>query len=214
MDADRFLRELAALFDDFPHSERPRDRRFARVLEAVEGLTRENNLALVNLAASCMGSGETYVEIGVYRGTSLIAAMLGNEEHRFVGIDDFHFREGSIGQVEENLRSFGLPSPILLVGDVFELVPSGALGEARVGAWYYDALHTHEAVLEGLRIAEPWLAPGALLIVDDSDWEQVGRALDDYLDAQPRAQRIFELGGKERGLPQWWEGVQVLLWEG
>ena len=80
----------------------------------------------------------------------------------------------------------------------------------RAGVWYYDALHTYEAQLEGLRIAEALLAPGALLIVDDTDWEQVERAMDDYLAEQPRARRILTIDGKDRGFPQWWEGMQVL----
>jgi len=214
MDADRFLRQLPGLFEDFPRSEHPLDRRFAPVVEQVENLTKENNLALLNLATACLAPGEAYVEVGVYHGASLIAAMLENEDRRFVGIDDFGFRDGSVEKVEQNLARFGLPRPELLIGDVFDLVPGGALRDVPVGIWYYDALHTYEAQLEGLRIAEPWLAPGALLIVDDTDWEQVERAMDDYLAEQPRARRILTLDGNDRGNPQWWEGMQVLVWDG
>ncbi len=139
--------------------------------------------------------------------------MLGNENRRFVGIDSFEFRDATLDQVEQNLSSFGLPRPELLVGDVFELVPAGALADVPAGVWYYDALHTYDAQLEGLRIAEPWLAPGALLIVDDTDWEQVERAMDDYVAEQPRARRILTIEGEDRGFPQWWEGMQVLRWD-
>jgi hypothetical protein len=130
-----------------------------------------------------------------------------------VGIDSFEFRDATLDEVERNLSAFGLPRPELLVGDVFELVRAGALEDVRAGVWYYDALHTYEAQLEGLRIAEACLAPGALLIVDDTDWEQVERAMDDYLAGQPRARRILTIDGKDRGFPQWWEGMQVLVWE-
>ncbi|HSI96740.1 MAG TPA: class I SAM-dependent methyltransferase, partial [Gaiellaceae bacterium] len=102
----------------------------------------------------------------------------------------------------------------IVVGDVFELVPSGALGETPVGVWYYDASHAYEAQLEGLRTAEQLLVPGALLIVDDTDWSDVERAMDDYLAAQPRVRRILTVEGNDRGFPQWWEGMQVLRWEG
>jgi predicted O-methyltransferase YrrM len=213
MDSERFLRELPGLFEDFPGSEHPRDPRFAPIVEQVENLTTENVLALLNLAASCLGPDEAYVEVGVYHGASLIAAMLGNEGHRFVGIDNFEFRDGSPEHVESNLRRFDLPRPDLLLGDAFELVPSGVLGDVPVGVWYYDASHSYEDQLEGLRIAQPFLVPGALMIVDDTDWEQVERAMDDYLAEQPRARRILTLDGKERGFPQWWEGIQVLEWE-
>jgi predicted O-methyltransferase YrrM len=212
MDADRFLRELPALFDDFPGSEHPRDRRFAPIVEGVENLASENVLALLNLAASCLGPDDAYVEVGVYHGASLIAALLGNEGRRVIGIDSFGFRDASLEKVEQNLVRFGVPRPEILVGDVFELVPSGALDGTPVGVWYYDAAHDYDSQVEGLRIAEPLLAPGALLIVDDTDWERVGRAMDDYLAAQPRARRVLTIEGKEPGSPQWWEGMQVLEW--
>ena len=214
MDADRFLRELPRLFEDFPRSEHPLDRRFQPVVAEVENLATENVLALLNLAASCLGPEEAYVEVGVLHGASLIGAMAGNEARRFVGIDDFRLRGGSLEQVEQNLARFGLETPEFLVGDVFELVPGGALDGTRVGVWYYDASHAYEAQLQGLRIAESLLVPGGLMIIDDTDWADVERAMNDYLAAQPQARRIMTLEGKDRGAPQWWEGMQVFVWEG
>jgi protein O-GlcNAc transferase len=213
VDADRFLRELPELFDDFPRSEHPRDRRFQAVHRDIENLASENVLALLNLAASLLEPDEAYVEVGVYHGASLIASMLGNDGKRFVGIDSFGFRDASLEKVEANLERFGLPRPELLVGDAFELVPGGALEETRIGLWYYDAAHDYDSQVEGLRIAEPLFAPGALVIVDDTDWEDVDRAMDDYVAAQPRARRILTIDGKSRGFPQWWEGMQVLRWD-
>ena len=213
MNADRFLEELPGLFEDFPRSPHPRDRRFAPVADEVENLACENNLALLNLAASCLEGDEAYVEVGVFHGASLIAAMLGNEGKRFVGIDSFGFRDASVEKVEANLARFGLPRPEILVGDAFELVPAGALDGTSIGVWYYDASHSYEAQPEGLRIAERLLASGALVVVDDTDWEDVERALDDYLAAQPRARRILTIEGKSRGAPHWWEGMQALVWD-
>ncbi|MGH3127297.1 MAG: class I SAM-dependent methyltransferase, partial [Gaiellaceae bacterium] len=206
--------ELPRLFEDFPHSEHPRDRRFQPVAEDVENLARENNLALLNLAAACLEGDEAYVEIGVFHGASLIAAMLGNEGKRFVGVDSFAFRDASLEKIHANLARFGLSPPEIVVGDAFELVPGGGLRDTPVGIWYYDAAHSYEAQLQGLRIAEPLLVPGALVIVDDTDWNDVARAMNDYLGEQPRARRVLTLDGKSRGAPQWWEGMQVLVWDG
>jgi predicted O-methyltransferase YrrM len=214
VNADRFLRELPALFDDYPRSEHPRARRLQPVVEGVENLATENTLALLNLAASLLDDGEAYVEIGVYHGASLIASMLENDGKRFVGIDSFAFRGTSLEKIEANLARFGLPRPQLLVGDAFELVPGGALDGVPIGVWYYDAAHDYDSQVLGLRIAEPLLARGALMIVDDTDWTRVDRAMDDYLAEQPRARRILTLDGKSRGQPQWWEGMQVLVWDG
>ena len=152
MNPDRFARELPRLFDDYPRSPHPRDRRFAPILDKVGGLARENNLALLNLAAACLEGDEAYVEIGVFHGASLIAAMLGNEGKRFLGVDSFAFRDASLEKVHANLARFGLTPPEIVVGDAFELVPAGALRDVPIGIWYYDAAHSYEAAL-GLSIA-------------------------------------------------------------
>ena len=215
MDVEGFARTLPELFDDFPSSPQPRGRRFDHVLAAVPGLARENNLVLLNLASSLRDAGESYVEVGSYNGTSLIAAMLGNEERDFVAIDNFTLRQGSRAQLEENLARFGLAGlATVLEGDAFDLLRNGALGARRVGVYYYDAAHDYEAQLAALQLIEPYLAHTALLVVDDTDWERVRRATADYLHQQPRATLLREVGGKERGLPHWWEGVQVLAWNG
>jgi len=214
VDADRFLAELPELFDDYPRSEHPRDRRFQRVVEDVENLATENTLALLNLAASLLGPDEAYVEVGVFHGASLIASMLGNDGKTFVGVDSFAFRGASPEKVEANLERFGLPRPTLHVGDAFELVPAGAIAPGSIGVWYYDAAHDYDSQVAGLRIAEPLLVAGALIVVDDTDWTRVARAMDDYLAEQPRARRILTVDGRVRGQPLWWEGLQVLWWDG
>ncbi len=215
MDPDAFLPALRAAFDDFPSSALPRDPRFAEVLEAVGGLATPNTLALVATAASLVRPGECYVEVGTFKGASLISALVANPALEAVAIDSFVLGDGSREQLEANLARFGMAGrPTVLEGDVFELVPSGALQGRRVGVWYYDAAHDYESQLRGLQIVEPYLVDGALLVVDDSDWERVERAIRDYLAGQPRARRLLAVEGKDRGRPQWWEGMQVLAWRG
>ena len=212
MDPNAFLAALPSHWDDFPLSELPRDARFADVLAQVPGLTRANNLALLNVAASQLAPGEAYVEVGSFRGTSLIAAMLGNEEKSFIAIDDFSMRDASRRALEDNLRRFGLDGVRILEGDAFAILRDDFLPRESVGVYYYDAAHSYEQQLDGLRLAEPYLAARALLIVDDTDWDFVAEATKDYLAMEPRARLILELSGKKAGRPAWWEGVQVLAW--
>jgi protein O-GlcNAc transferase len=213
VDIERFERGVYDLFDDFPNSETPRGRRFDHVLERVPGLARENNLALLNLAVSLLDRGESYVEVGSLRGTSLIAAMLENQGRDIVAIDDFSHPDAGRDVLERNLGEFGLEGATILEGDAFLLIPEGALGDRKVGVYYYDADHRYESQLRALTVIEPFLADRALLIVDDTDWEQVADATNDYLARQPKARLLLWIPGKDNGLPAWWEGVQVLAWE-
>ena len=211
MDVERFARELPALFDDFPRSPHPRDRRFAPLLEAVPGLAAENNLALVNFAASLLEPGETYLEVGAWKGLSLVAAALENEGD-FVAVDDFSFRDGSREELLANLVRFGVENVTVFEGDALRLLRDGVLAEGSVGVYYYDAAHGYRQQLDALRLVEPYLAERALVVVDDSDWEEVARATREYLAGQPRARLVFEIGGSSRGQPQWWEGIQLIAW--
>jgi protein O-GlcNAc transferase len=219
LDVARFLAELPGLFEDFPRSEQPRGRRFDDILEGIPNLATENVLALINLAASLLAPGESYVEVGSYYGASLLGAMRGNDGD-FVAIDRFSFpamvvrdrelpaarREG----LEESLRRFGETRATILEGDAFDLLEGGALGDRRVGVYYYDGSHDYESQLRGLRAIEPWLADEALLVVDDYDWDDVRRGTADYLAAEPRAELVLEIPGEEGGLDWWWDGVGAI----
>ena len=201
MDVDRFLRELPLELEDVS--------RYEAVLDDVPGLAKANNLALLNVAVRCLGAGEAYLEVGTFRGTSLIGAALGNDG-QFVALDNWSMAEGSREQLDANLARYGVRATIL-EGDAFETLRNGV--PAPVGAYYYDNGHEYEQQVEGLRLAEQYLASPALMIVDDTDWERVERAVDDYVAQQPRATEIFRVDGKDRGHPEWWEGMRVLRWD-
>jgi Methyltransferase domain len=215
VDPVAFVEALPALWDDFPLSDTPRNSRFEEILAEVPGLTRPNNLALLNLAASHLPPDETYVEVGSLRGTSLIAAILDNGDKTFIAIDDFSMGDANRSELERNLARFGAGQATILEGDAFEILRKGndQLQRAKIGVYYYDAAHTYQQQLDGLRLAEPHLGDNALLIVDDTDWDFVAQATSDYLRDEPRARLLLWLPGKKAGRPAWWEGVQVLAWK-
>lgn len=223
MRPERFAAALPTLFDDFPRSEHARGPRFDDVIEGVPNLAMENNLALVNLAVSLLDPGESYVEAGTYMGASLIAAARGNEGADLVAIDDFSFGPVTVAgrslpaasraALEANLEHFGVRGATILEGDALELLRGDALAGRSVGVFYYDACHDYDAQLEALQLVEPYLTEPALVIVDDTDWDQVDRAMRDYLAGRPRASLLVKIAGSDHGQPQWWEGMQVLSWD-
>jgi predicted O-methyltransferase YrrM len=201
VDVERFLHELPIALQDVS--------RFEAILDDLPGLAKPNNLALLNAAARCLDRGEHYVEVGTYRGTSLIAAMQGNVGS-FVALDDWSLGDGSPEQLRANLERYGFEATVI-DGDAFATLRRGI--PSPVGVYYYDNGHAYEQQLDGLRLAERYLASPALVIVDDTDWERVERAVDDYLASQPRATEIYRVDGKDGGHPEWWEGMRVLRWD-
>jgi len=211
MDPERFIAELSELFDDFPNSDRPRGARYDDIVDAVENLSTENNLALLNCAARMLEPGESYVEVGSYQGASLIGAMRGNEDKEFVAIDRFEW--ASRQRFDANLERFAVSGATVIEGDAFEVLESELLDGRQIGAMFWDADHSRDGQLRGLRDVEPRLAPGALVICDNADRPNVGKAIDDWLLEQPRALSLLELPGRTRGMPWWHDGIRVCRWE-
>jgi len=211
MESTRFVDELSGLFDDFPNSDRPHGARFDDIVAGVENLSTENNLALLNCAARLLGPGESYVEVGSYMGASLIGAMRGNEDKQFVAIDGFEW--ASRERFDANLERFGARGATVIEGDAFEVLESGALDGRQVGVMFWDADHSRDGQLRGLRDVESLLVDGALVICDNADRPAVGAAIDAWLLEQPRARSLLELAGRTRGQPWWHDGIRVLRWE-
>lgn len=212
MDVERFTVALPELFDEFPSSHQPNGRRFDDIVAAVPNYSTENVLALLNLAASLLAETESYVEVGSYAGASLIGAMRGNEDRDFVAIDRFDWvcRE----KFDATVASFGSTDATVIEGDAFEVLDSELLGDRRVGVLFWDADHTHEGQLRGLRAAERHLAPGALVICDNADGAGVLGAIEEWLRESSRVRLVLDLGGHTRGQPWWHDGIRAVQWEG
>jgi predicted O-methyltransferase YrrM len=210
VDARAFLADLPQLFDDFPRSPLPRDRSLAPVIEVVEGLSEENNLALIALAARMVGVGEVYAEAGTYHGRTALAAALGGGAQT-IAIDNFSFEGGEREHVERNLARFGVADRVrILEGDTVAVLECESLPP--VGAFYYDAAHTADATFAALQAVRPHLAAEALLIVDDAEWPAVIEGRDRFLAANRQAELALVIAGRDGGQPWWWAGVDVLVW--
>src|SRR5918993_1704638 len=138
MDLEAFQAALPGLFDGDVRADHPVDRRFRAVLADVPGMATENKLALLNLAAAHLEPGEAYLEVGSFKGLSLIGAMLGNQGRRFYAIESFlEFNldgDRARPELEANLaRWVELDQVRLLEGDCFRLLRTGGRLEEPVG---------------------------------------------------------------------------------
>ncbi len=210
MDVEGFLAGLPALFADFPRSQVPRDRSLATVVEQVDGLSEENNLALLALAARHLGDGECYLEAGAYHGRTLIGVATGSAAS-CVAIDNFSYDGVSRASLTATLDRFGVADRVRVVdADTGDALDTQDLPP--VGVFFYDAEHSTGATLEALRRSTRHLAGRALIVVDDADWDDVRAAVDTFLAEQPRATLRLRIAGRSGGQPWWWDGMDLIEW--
>jgi predicted O-methyltransferase YrrM len=214
MRLDRFRAELPRAFGGDLHAPHPLDRRFRRVVDDVPGMATESKLALLNLAASCLEPGEAYLEVGSFKGLSLIGAMLGNQDGGFYAVENFLEFNLDAGATRAELlgnldRWVDRRRLRLLEGDCFRLLRRERLLEAPVGVYFYDGAHGRLPHYLALGVAERWLADRALVVVDDASWPMVARATERYLANHPGYQLLFDLPAEREEDPRWWNGLRV-----
>jgi predicted O-methyltransferase YrrM len=210
VDVERLLRELPGRFADFPRSEAPVDRGLEPLCAAVAGLSEENNLALLALAAGCLEDGEAYVEAGSYRGRSLIAAALGGARTA-IGIDNFSFDDADPAGLAANVERFGVADRVRVIdGDTVAVLREHRLPP--IGVFFYDADHSTAATRAALDAVRPLLAASAVIVVDDAEWPRVRAATDAFVDANAEAELRLRIAGRADGQPWWWDGMDLVAW--
>jgi predicted O-methyltransferase YrrM len=210
VDVERLLRELPGRFADFPRSEAPVDRGLEPLCAAVAGLSEENNLALLALAAGCLEDGEAYVEAGSYRGRSLIAAALGGARTA-IGIDNFSFDDSDPAGLAANVERFGVADRVRVIdGDTVAVLREHRLPP--IGVFFYDADHSTAATRAALDAVRPLLSTSALIVVDDAEWPRVRAATDAFVDANAEAELRLRIAGRADGQPWWWDGMDLVAW--
>jgi predicted O-methyltransferase YrrM len=144
------------------------------------------------------------IEIGVYRGRSLLpmAEVLKRQgAGKVVGIDPWSMTEAlqsedhelgpvvnefvraypweqTYAEVRERIDQFGLQEHC----ELMRLTSAAAaphIADASVDLVHIDGNHDREAVERDVRLYEPKLRPGGLLVLDDASWESVRPTLEE-----------------------------------
>jgi predicted O-methyltransferase YrrM len=215
--------EVAAFAADLPRrfggdvlADHPVDRRFATVVDRVPGMSTEHAITVLDLAVEHLTQDECYLEVGSYRGRSLVGAMMSHPQRRAVAVESFDEfgvdRVKSRLEVDRTLRDFGCEGRVeFVVGDAFRLVRPGFVRQP-VGAYFYDGAHSRVAQHLGLAVAEALLADEALVIIDDFSWPQVRSATTSYLRSHPGYRVVAEMTAEQDFDPRWCNGLLVLAW--
>jgi predicted O-methyltransferase YrrM len=215
MDTERFLETLPTSFNgDIRHGV-PADPRFTSLTESVAGFTTAAELAVLNAAARSLPEGESYLEVGTFKGRSLLAALLDAPDRQFIAIENF-LEFGMVGQaardeLDANLAKEAPGHRVMLVdGDCFKVLHDGVVSPRSVGVYFYDGAHTGVAHWLALAVVEPLLADEALVLVDDASWPMVRAATHRYVDNRDGWQVLLDLPAAQQDDPVWANGLLML----
>jgi protein O-GlcNAc transferase len=218
MDYQNFLTRLPELFNDWgKETIQPKSDLFSKALSQIQGMTTANVMQLLNCAVAQMDAGEIYCEVGTYRGSTLVGAMLEQSGKLACAVDnfsEFDTKGENLAKLQENLSGFNLQEQVIFHNQDFEGFLIGLQQQYRhkVGVYFYDGAHDYRSQLMGLLLATPLLADGALIVIDDSNSDTVQQGIWDFIAAYPNCRSLLNLPTPIARHPSFWNGIHVLGW--
>lgn len=170
---------------------------------------------IINRLVKNMPSNLAYLNIGTWCGFSFFAGMVGNGDKICIGVDNFtngHPKETKI-IFEHQYGLFKTQNSSFFEGHYEEYFKR--MHTSPLGVYFYDGNHEYEYQLRGLELADPFLAPGAYVLVDDTnddtDRGHPRRATMDFI-KKKGGQYTLLLDAKtpSNGHPTYWNGLMIL----
>ncbi|MCG8556493.1 MAG: class I SAM-dependent methyltransferase [Proteobacteria bacterium] len=168
-----------------------------------------------------MEDNECYLEIGTYKGLTLLSAAYGNVDRTCIGCDKFRFlgRFTGSGILAKRALRRSLERYRAHTGKIefHEMSSERMFSERRVstpvGVYFYDGDHSFEGTYRGIIQAFPLLSHRSIIVVDD--WNDIvirGATREALRDTKLHCLWERELPG-DHTVDSWWNGLGVFFVE-
>ncbi len=184
----------------------------------VQGMSSPRVCAFLNLLVRNMDDGEKYLEVGSWKGRTLLSAAIDNKNHTCIGCDKFRFFGRFTGfgalarrSLRKNLARYEDRCNI----EFHDTTSRRLFAESRVtgpiGVYFYDGDHSYEGTHHGMVAAAPLLSERAIVLVDDWNDPIIRRATHAGL----RDAKLLKLWHRsldgDHSERSWWNGLGVFF---
>lgn len=173
-------------------------------------------------------SGYSYHEVGIFRGRTLLTSARDNPLVPHIGVDNFtqfdKEKENEIA-IRDTIKEFEIDNVDLVCSDFIDYYENTVdLSKRNCGVFFYDAIHDYRNQIVGLMFGSKIVAPGGVLLIDDTNYGHVRHSTYDFLRSHKDYKLIFETFtgahpatmSKDRAAEVragWWNGTQVVIYD-
>lgn len=209
------IRRMVELANTRVRTQRPSTLKMFRRLSDMPRMSSLPIGFLLNEAVADMSVECVYVTVGVWHGFTYLAGMVGNPHRICIGIDDFSQftdpeRFGSPRQ--EFLRRFEkLRSPLHHFYEMDYRQYFREKHRSPIGVYFYDGDHSYAHTSQALELADPFIVPGGMMVIDDTNYTEPHDAVSDFLRLRSgRYDLLCDMRTAHGGHPTWWNGIMIL----
>jgi len=164
--------------------------------------------AIINRGVSQLPPGQAFVNVGVWNGYTLLSGMVGNADAKCIGVDNFSHNNSPRDEFLERFDQARGRDHEFHERDYREYFADVHSGP--IGFYLFDGPHTYRDQLDGLKVAEPFFAENCIVMVDDSNWDQVRRANFDFMNTSRNQYRVLlDKQTPASGHPTFWNGLMI-----
>lgn len=165
----------------------------------------------------CSLENASYFEVGVYKGSTLIASLYGNEStlSQAIAVDDFNSFGGPRDIFHSNVRQLIPKAPLQFYEqDAFKLDKNTVFAKP-VNIYLYDGAHNYKSQYDAFLYFDEVFDDVFISVVDDWNWEPVREGTYDAI-RDLEYEILFEKEipteeGSIKNLDGWWNGMYVFV---
>ena len=178
---------------------------------ACNGMSTLTNALLINKLCESIGK-KNYVNIGCWEGFSLISGMI-NTSCNVYGVDNFSQFNGPSKKFYKNFNKFKKENHFFFEMDYKDFFSNHWKKEnKKIDLYFYDGNHSYNDQLESLEIAKPYFQKGSIIIVDDTNIDDVKNATKKFLiNNQNEFEILMDINTSSNGHFTFWNGLIIFF---
>lgn len=203
-------------------------KRHAAVPNGLEGYSGKKLIACLEALTGlfCRDSA-AYLELGVFRGLTLLSNAHASPVIPCYGIDNFSLfdeKRENLPFIKRHMKRLKIKNATVIDRDFDDALDSLGryIGTKKVGVFFVDGPHDYRSQIVPLLKIVPYLAEECAIVVDDANYPHVRQATNDFLRTHPdfallmeayTPKHIANMNAKEKeaAIAGWWDGVNVIV---
>ena len=167
---------------------------------------------LVNQICQRLTENQIYLNIGCWKGFTLISGMLGTS-CKVIGVDNFSQFDGPKNIFYSNFEKYKNKKKHFFYDQDYKVFfKNFEKKNEKVSFYYYDGEHSYKNQYENLEIADNVLDKNSIVLIDDINFQEVEKGTKDFLNKTKSNYKVLKeiKTANNHCHPSFWNGIMIL----